>query len=91
MDVSPPRCLADLLQQLLVYEFKLHADGHFGDELVAALLGHLLAVSQVDMTNAPAALEIGQRLVCDPVTDCRGETGLEGNKQMVRDGSPVLT
>ena len=63
--------LADLLQQFLLYQFKLHADGHFCDELVAALLGHLLAVSQVDVTDAPTALEVGQRLVSDPVTDCR--------------------
>lgn len=64
-------CLTDLLQQLLFYEFKLHADGHLSNELVTPLLGHLLAVSQVDVTYASTALEIGQRLVSDPVTDCR--------------------
>lgn len=52
--------LTDLLQQFLLDQLELHADGHFGDELVAAFLGHLLAVPQVDVTNAPAALEIGQ-------------------------------
>lgn len=69
--------LTDLLQQFILNEFKLHADGHFGDELVASFLGHLFAISQVDVANAPAALEIGQRLVCDPVADCKGEIGLE--------------
>lgn len=64
-------CLTDLLQQLLFYEFKLHADGHLSNELVTPLLGHLFAVSQVDVTYASTALEIGQRLVSDPVTDCR--------------------
>lgn len=59
--------LTDLLQQLPVDELELHADGHLGDELVAALLGHLLAAAQVDAADAPTALEIGQRLVGDPV------------------------
>lgn len=67
---SPPRFLTDLLQQLLFYKFKLHADRHFRDEAVASFLAHLFAVAQVDVTYAPAALEVGQRLVCDPVADC---------------------
>lgn len=61
--------LADLLQQLPVDELELHADGHLGDELVAALLRHLLAAAQVDVADASTALEIGQRLVGDPVAD----------------------
>lgn len=61
--------LTDLLQQLPVYQLELNADRHLGDELVASLLGHLLAAAQVDVTDASAALEIGQRLVSDPVTD----------------------
>lgn len=68
-------CLTDLLQQFLFYKFKLHADGHLRNELVTSLLGHLFAVSQVDVTYASAALEIGQRLVSDPVTDCREKRG----------------
>lgn len=72
-------CLTDLLQQFILNEFKLHTDGHFGDELVTSFLGHLFAVSQVDMANASTALEIGQRLVCDPVTDCREKLGWEKN------------
>lgn len=71
-NVAPPStflCLTDLLQQFLFYQFKLHADGHFCNELVTSFLGHLFAVSQVNVTYASTALEIGQRLVCDPVTD----------------------
>ena len=68
-------CLTDLLQQFLLYEFKLHADGHLCNELVASFLGHLFAVSQVDVTYAATALEIGQRLVRDPITDCREKRG----------------
>lgn len=69
---SPPVVLlTDLLQQLLLNQFELHAHRHLGDELLAALLGYLFAVSQVNVTDASAALEIGQRLVRDPVTDCR--------------------
>lgn len=64
--------LADLLQQLLLDQFELHAHGHLGDELLAAFIGHLFAVSQVNVTDASTALEVGQRLVCDPVTDCGG-------------------
>lgn len=64
--------LTDLLQQFLLDQLELHAHGHLGDELLAAFLGHLFAVSQVNVTDASAALEIGQRLVCDPVTHCRG-------------------
>lgn len=64
--------LTDLLQQLLLDQFELHAHRHLGDELLAAFLGHLFAVSQVNVTDASTALEIGQRLVCDPVTDCGG-------------------
>jgi len=52
--------LADLLQQLLFYQFKLHADGHFCNEAVASCLAHLFAVAQVDVTDASTALEIGQ-------------------------------
>lgn len=61
--------LADLLQQLPVDELELHADGHLGNELVAALLRHLLAAAQIDVADASTALEIGQRLVGDPVAD----------------------
>lgn len=43
------------------------------------------------MTYASTALEIGQGLVCDPVTDCREKTGLGGKGQLMRNGSPVLT
>lgn len=68
------RPLADLLQQFVLLQFKLHADGHFCHELVAALLGHLFAVAQVDQTDVPAAFEEGQRLVRHPVTGCGGET-----------------
>lgn len=76
MSVVPlPTRLADLLQQLLLYQFKLHADGHLGDELVTSLLRHLLAEAKVDVAYAPAALEIGQRQVGDPVTHCREEEG----------------
>lgn len=64
--------LTDLLQQFLLDQFELHAHRHLGDKLLAAFLGHLFAVSQVNVTDASTALEIGQRLVCDPVTDCRG-------------------
>lgn len=75
--------LADLLQQLSVDELELHADGHLGDELVAALLRHLLAAAQVDAADASAALEIGQRLVGDPVAhwteERRGKGGRAGN------------
>lgn len=66
---------ADLLQEFLFLELKLHADGHFCDELVTALLGHLLAVAQVDVADAPAAFEIGQRQVGDPVAHCREKPG----------------
>lgn len=68
------RPLADLLQQFVLLQFKLHADGHFCHELLAALLGHLFAVAQVDQTDVPAAFEEGQRLVRHPVTGCGGET-----------------
>lgn len=64
--------LTDLPQQFLLDQFELHAHRHLGDELLAAFLGHLFAVSQVNVTDASTALEIGQRLVCDPVADCRG-------------------
>lgn len=82
-------CLTDLLQQFILNEFKLHTDGHFGDELVTSFLGHLFAVSQVDMANASTALEIGQRLVCDPVTDCREKLDWKKNL-MVYNRSPAL-
>lgn len=59
--------LADLLQQLPINQLELHADGHLSDELVAALLRHLLAAAQVDAADASTALEIGQRLVGDSV------------------------
>lgn len=68
---SASSCLADLLQELLLDQFELHAHGHLGDKLLAAFLRHLFTVSQVDVTDASAAFEIGQRLVRDPVTDCR--------------------
>lgn len=61
--------LADLLQQLPVNQLELHTDGHLSDELVAALLRHLLAAAQVNAADASTALEIGQRLVGDPVAD----------------------
>lgn len=66
---SPSSHLTDLLQQLPVDQLELHADRHLGDELVAPLLGHLLTAAQVNVADASAALEIGQRLVGDPVTD----------------------
>lgn len=52
--------LTDLLQQFLLDQFELHAHRHLGDELLAAFLGHLFAVSQVNVTDASTALEIGQ-------------------------------
>lgn len=82
-------CLTDLLQQLLFYQFKLHADGHLGDELVTSFLGHLFAVSQVDVTYASTALEIGQRLVGDPVTDCREERGWKEKEQIMCDSADI--
>lgn len=63
--------LTDSLQQFVLDQFELNTDGHFCHELVAALLGYLFAVPQVDVADAPAAFEVGQGLVCDPVTDCR--------------------
>lgn len=88
-DFSVLLCLTDLLQQLLFYQFKLHADGHLGDELVTSFLGHLFAVSQVDVTYASTALEIGQRLVGDPVTDCREERGWKEKEQIMCDSADI--
>lgn len=51
--------LAELLQQLPINQLELHADRHLSDELVTALLRHLLAAAQVDAADASTALEIG--------------------------------
>lgn len=57
--------LTQFLQELFFDLPKLDAHGHLSDELFTALLGDLLAVPQVNVTDVPTALEEGQALVSD--------------------------
>lgn len=52
---------------------KLDTHRHFGYELLTALLGDLLAVPQVNMTDISTAFEEGQALVSNLITVCREE------------------
>ena len=69
------RRLADLLQQSFLLQTEGNADGHLCDEALAGHAAHLLAVAQVDLTDAAAALEEGERVVRHPVTHWRGGRG----------------
>lgn len=57
MNLSSCWKLAQLLQQFVLPQFERYAHGHLGDEPLARRLGHLLAKTQVDLADAPAALE----------------------------------
>lgn len=67
----PPRIyilvlgLTQFLQEFLFHLPKLDTDRHLGYELLAALLGDLLAVPQVDVADVAAAFEEGEALVSD--------------------------
>ena len=49
--------LARFLQQFVLLQPEGHAHRHLCDEALAGRLGHLLTESEVDLTDASAALE----------------------------------
>lgn len=57
------------MQQLVLLQSERDAHRHLCDEPFAGRLGYLLAEAKVDLTDAPAALEKAQGMVCDPVTN----------------------
>lgn len=61
--------LAQLLQQFVLPQFKRHAHRHLRDEPFTSRLGHLLAETEVDLTDASTAFEEVEGMVCDPVTN----------------------
>lgn len=65
--------LTQFLQEFFFHLPKLDTHRHFGYELLTPLLGDLLAVPQVNMTDIPTAFEEGQALVSNLVTVCREE------------------
>ena len=67
--------LADLLQQSLLLQTEGHAHRHLCDEALAGHAAHLLAVAQVDLADAAAALEEGERVVRHPVTHWGAQIG----------------
>lgn len=66
-----PSCwkLAQLLQQFVLSQLERHAHGHLRDEPFAGRLGHLLAETEVDLTDASTAFEEVEGMVCDPVAN----------------------
>ena len=71
--------LARLLQQFVLFQSERYAHRHLCDEPLAGHLGHLLAEAEVDLTDASAALEKVQGMVCDPITNYR-ETERNNNQ-----------
>lgn len=55
--------LTQFLQEFFFHLPELDTNRHFGYELLAAFLGDLLAIPQVNVTDIPTAFEEGQALV----------------------------
>lgn len=65
---------------------ELDTNRHFGYELLAAFLGDLLAIPQVNVTDIPTAFEEGQALVSNLIAVCGEEDTALGGGSLEAEG-----